>query len=154
MESREINLHSNLELKTDNRSSVTVKAQESKQKHPVCSSEGSPCSRSEESGSLQNKSVSDEHPSDLFPTVDVNPCHLRILGNHSGRQDIKRDSQVPICSVSDDQNDQQDEDSVDHQKDSMKGNDVHDKFKIVMEETNSKNDTITKEALKLSLIHI
>jgi hypothetical protein len=151
-ENREVKQHSNLELKMDNRGSVTVKVEESKEKHPVCSSEGSPCSRSEESGSLQNKSVSDEHPSDIFPTVESNTCHLRELRNESGAHDIKRDSQVPICSVSDDQNDQQEEDSVDHQRDYMKENVVHDKFKVVMDETipetNSKRDTITKEALK------
>ena len=122
--------------------------------HPVCSSEGSPCSRSEESGLVHNKSVSDDQTSDVFPPLESNAGQLRKSDNKTSNitHDIKRDSQIPIYNVSDDQNDPQEEDSVEQGHNLEKEIDAEeeqtDSFNDAVTQDSSKNDSESKKSLK------
>ena len=117
-ESQDLDLEKNNSLAANTDNPEECVAQENEQNaHPVCSSEGSPRSRSDESGSIQNKSVSDDHAFDAFPGQESNAGKISRPDNAANNiiHDIKRDSQIPIYNASDDQNELQEEDRIDHQ---------------------------------------
>ena len=118
----------------------------------VCSSEGSLCSRSEELGPLKNNLASDEHRLDMFPAGDKHTFHIGEIQKDFGTHDVKRDSELPIYNISDDQHEPQEEGLEDGDVNGVKENYVKDEsftsFDDSLASNTSKVDEISKESLK------
>ena len=104
----------NGESKLSNSDDIVSDQEETKQP-PVCSSEGSPSSRSDKSASVRNFNPPFEEDQiiDNYPEGRSNILQSSTFEENTVEVIHKRDSQIPICNVFDEQNEQQEEDTVD-----------------------------------------